>query len=202
MRHWVIGIALVSGLLAGRPRVARADTFYPNAGGEITFVQLSGPSITPLGNGDNQWSTPVQFTNASSMTLNAIVIVNEQIFGSQDATWNNTAQQWQSGSLQATFTNPGSYFLLSDTNIPIPAGFGLTASDSVPAYSLGTLAPGGQVTIDFLQDISPSVNTEFFYIGIGAIPVTPLPSSAWGGLALLGGLGLIPVLRRRWSAAA
>lgn len=32
--------------------------------------------------------------------------------------------------------------------------------------------------------------------------VAPLPSSAWGGLALFGGLGLITVLRRRWSAAA
>jgi hypothetical protein len=184
-------LAFATALLVGWSSPAQAGMLpYPDADGLLSSMQTGGPFITPLSNGDNQWATPLHIANVSSLTLaNATLLIDGQTFfdpgpgALENTTWNNSAQQWQYSTstltnVQSTFTNASLYVSLdpASTNIPIRPGFGLTTSDSVPAYSFGGLAPGQSVDVTILQDISPAVAEEFFF-GDFAAQVVPEPTT-------------------------
>ena len=97
-------------------------------------------------------------------------------------TWNNALQEWQllgaTGGVLATMQpeNPDFFLSLSpaSTNIPIPAGFGLSTSDSVAAFAIGNLGPGASMNtnVDFL--LSPSIQEWYFYGDVVAAAPEPV----------------------------
>jgi PEP-CTERM motif len=208
----VVWLAATATLFVGGSRQSLADIPYPDVTSSLLGVQTGGPFLSPLPSGDTLWSTPVDYTNNGSVTLqNVTVIITSQVFldpgtdALENTTWNNAGQQWQYSSTtlhsaHSSFVNASFYLSLAptNTNIPIPTGFGLTTSDSVPAYSLGTLAPGQTVSVTFMQDISSNVTEEFFNGSIAGTAVTasvPEPSTLIVGS--IGALALVAVRVRR-----
>ena len=79
--------------------------------------------------------------------------------------------------------------------------FGLSDSTLV-GYSGGSIGSLDQSANGYFSDVEFSSSDIDGLVSGNFTVAAPLPSSAWGGLALLGGLGLTTALRRRWSAAA
>ena len=102
-------------------------------------------------------------------------------------------------------TNGKAFGLTFGTFSGNPVTFTFSNGDS---FTASTTPTAGNVEFLGFTDTSAfdsvtitAANDYTFTLGADVV-ATPLPSSAWGGLLLLGGLGLMTVLRRRWSAAA
>jgi len=166
----------------------------------ISFTQTGGPFITSGAPGFNTWVTPVESTNLGSSAVNVWFAWTTAQTGAGPMTWDNTAQQFERLSLTGqpqTAAEENAAFSLSldpsSTDIPLPFGSGLTTSDSVPAFFVGTLAPGQ--TVDWDMDATLSSNIFVFYFG-GNFVATPAPEP--DSLPLLcSALGLVGVVRRR-----
>ena len=202
------------------PAVAAAVA-WPDVSSSISATQTGGPFISPSGS-DDLWVTPLQWTNTGATALSDTQFVDTEAWacvagsctgsgpdGTSNLTWNNSLDEWQllgaTGAVLGTVQAANSDFSLSlsptSTNIPIPSGFGLSASDSVPAFLIGDLAPGASVNtqVNFLA--STNIDTLYFSGSEVASSGASVPEP--GTLALIAA-GLIPLClrrssRRRWS---
>jgi hypothetical protein len=217
LRGSVLALVVIGLLAAGAfAAPSFADTF-PDVSSSIAVTQTGGPFISPSGSLD-LWVTPLDFTNIGTQGLDGVQFVDTQAWvclgscgegsgpdGALAMTWNNSLQEWQlldgNGDVLATVAPENSDFALSldpsSTNIPIPSGFGLSTADSVPAFSVGDIAPSGIAPADVNFLISTNVTTFFFNgseVGTTAVATAPEP----GTLALLA-VGLMPLfwLRRK-----
>jgi len=201
MKKLFLGLGLLL-LLSSLPLAAVNYPYYT----AISDHQTGGPFITAGAPGYNNWETPLNATNTGGSTVNVWFVWtaawSQDTNGLNTMTWDNTLQQFEYTNLAgapetAAQMNAAFYLPLdsSSTNIPIPSGFGLSTSDSVPAFWVGTLAPGGSVDWNVDQTLSSNIYT--FYFG-GSFVATPAPEPA--SLLLLAGglLGTIGYTRRRF----
>ena len=168
----------------------------------VSATQNGGPTVTPLGDGNNLWDTNLTWTNNGSTALGDVYFVNPAAWFFSNSTplsWDNTKQEWVdvgNGDI-AEASNPALSLTLdpSVTNITIPSGFGLTTGDSVPAFLISNnLAAGASVTTDVNFELSPSVTTFYFN---GDIVGTPVPEPASILLLATVFLGVVWIGRRK-----
>jgi PEP-CTERM motif len=192
MKKVILGLLL---LLACMP--LGATTFYSSYT-DVTFSQTGGPFITAGASGFNTWVTPEQSTNLGSSTENIWFVWLGAQTGAGVMTWDNALQQFEgtstTGELQTAAQANASFYLSLDsssTDMPIP--FPLTTSDSMPAFFVGTVAPGQTVNWNVDQTLSSNI---YYFLYDGLFVATPAPEPA--SLPLFGaGLGLLGMFRRK-----
>ena len=181
--------------------IASASVSYPQYT-NITAAQTGGPFISSLGGGYNDWDTPLQSTNTGAGEVKVWFVWTEAWSRDSDGalhnmTWNNALSQFEYTNLAGapeTASGINQAFLLSldpsSTDIPIPSGFGLSTSSSVPAFLVGDLAAGATGNWDVHQKLSSNIY-EFYFNGSFVSQPVPEPSSMLllgSGLASLAGV--------------
>jgi hypothetical protein len=172
---------------------------------DVSLVRLSGPTITSLGGGYNQWDAVFQITNISSNPLPlywywvSAQPVDPATGSLVNMTWNNSGQRWEYtstmvGLMTAETITPATYIQLSQTDVG--ALTGVNSSDSLPAYYLGVVAPGNSAIFTWDRKLTNNISTYFNSVTV-LTPTVPEPSS----LLLMGGgvLASLGVMRRRIS---
>lgn len=170
----------------------------------VTRSQLS-LTTTDLGNGFVRWTTLNRWTNNSLQTIFSVyfLYLGQSVSTDGGTTllttqWNNANGKWTVASPALTATPVGSQFrvLLSDTNVSIPSGNGLSPASSVAAYSIGTLLPGQSIDVAVIRDITSGVNVITGTALTAVSIIAPEPSTL---LLMSGGLlAAWSLRRRRW----
>lgn len=159
---------------------------------DVTITQTGGPFVTAGSPGYNNWDTPLQSTNTGTSTEEIWFVWTEAWQDNtgtlENMTWDNSLSQFEytdtSSTLYTASAANAAFNLSLDpsvTNIPIPSGFGLSTSDSVPAFLVGTLAPGATVNWDVDQTLSSNISAFYFS---GSFVAQPAPEP--GSMLLLG----------------
>jgi hypothetical protein len=220
LRHGLAALACILAVALFAGSSFGGTVTWTDVTSSIAITQTGAPFVSSFGS-DNLWATSLTFANTGTQALSDVQFVNTEAWvcindtcagnGPDNAdamTWNNALQEWQlldgNGDVLATVAAEDSDFALSldptSTNIPIPSGFGLSTSDSVPAFSAGDLSAGGSANniIDFL--ISKDVTTFFFNGSEVAATPTTAPEPATSALLAIGLLPLFYLSRKRLAA--
>lgn len=189
MKQRLILVVTILFLLTG---IALADVPFPQYN-SISDIQTGGPFISSLGGGYNDWDTPLQATNTGAGEVKVWFVWTYAWSRDSDGalhpmTWNDALSQFEYTNLAGapeTAAGLNQDFMMSldpsVTNIPIPGGFGLSTSSSVPAFYVGDLAAGASGNWDVHQKLSSNIY-EFYFNGSFVATPVPEPSS----LLLLG----------------
>jgi hypothetical protein len=158
----------------------------------IAVQQTGGPFITDLGNGISRWVTPLRWTNNNAFATNDLYFVatsqwvNGQPVDATAMQWDDAAGVFRKGNLVGEADNEAFFVELADTNIPLPSPvFGISPSDSLAAFFIGSLLPGQFVDTQVNFLMTTGVGPMWFN---GAIvqQVGEPHSAALAVLALLG----------------
>ena len=188
--------------LLALPLLALAAPHYLSLGG-VSFAQNGGPILTSLGNGTTRWVTNFTVTNNNAFGTNELYFLVDRQWadGSTAAEamqWDNAAGIFRRGSSTGEADNEALFIALDDTDLsPPPAVFSVAATDSLAAFSIGSLAAGAGVAMQMNFIMSDDVNPMFFNGHL--VQAVPEPQTlALVTLCIVGGL----TLRRRRNDAS
>ncbi len=175
----------------------------------VGAVQTGGPFISAAGP-ENLWRTPLDWTNGEGVPLNDVHFANTMawvhiagtpydpalgLFGNTSTmTWNDALGRWELGAYHVRPANHDMFLLLHPavTDVPIPGGFGLSTSSSVPMFMIGDMAIGQTVSaeVNFLM----STEIDIFFFNGRTVQAVPEP----GTMVLLAlGATQLGLLRRK-----
>lgn len=131
------------------------------AGGGLSVQQIGGGSYDVSG-GTKFWSTSVRITNNNPFAVEqAGFLTTSASLNANSATWNDANHNWSASGLTAS--------VLAASNLPIsmttvtPPGTNGISSASSPAFrTVGTLAPGESVDVEWWDETSDGVGGYFF----------------------------------------
>jgi len=157
----------------GAPTSASFDIVI-NPGGSVTVL---GGATGFQGEYDEVEDVAINVFNNSGQTLNSLTLTGPNIFGLDG---DGIATAPGGASFDATgYAGPGTSFTIFNT------------SNGIVNFTGGGLA-SGDYTFFSLEEGTSIVGTSLS----NATPNAPLPSTAWTGLALLAGVGLLKYRRR------
>jgi len=183
------------GTLVATAAVAVVCFAASEARADLTIVQIGTPYQT------NSWVDRLNITGqgtATTLTLNIAVVSNA--FGSVFEFLNNTAVNFDADGNAANGLQPNGWTQTgSSTNV-------ISDINGVSGFRTIVLTGNATSTLSFDINLTSPLGTGFSITAVTNTGTTgtftlastiPLPAAAWAGMAMLAGMGVVAVKRRR-----
>jgi hypothetical protein len=153
---WSVTPVLFSLALLMSARPATAAPLYEQI--PLNLAQLDLVVADSLNPGFKLWSTTFRVTNNTLETYDEVYLwyLAARLNGI-DAQWNDSQQLFEAGLANLRAVNATTYLLLGLSNLSPQPAFGVGATDSLPVWLLGSLAPGQFVDLTLVRELTADV---------------------------------------------